>query len=256
MKSNKKPSFKEVDALATKYAKKQIALYEDYEALAEKLHNELEAKIAKWPESAKNMVLELQSSKFDKMMDQKDNSEVEDSSSENEHSFGEAETLATEYAEKQLALYNNYEELVEKLDEELEALAAEWPESTQSRLITRQASKFTEMLDKKMDEDEDEDEDEDKPTTKKKKKKDDDDEGCGFIFIKLALIVIVVCAAYFTKPSNAKIWDEISKKELILKAPPRIHDFFVFKVAKYDATDLIGEHSGVAFALFGFVWIP
>ena len=71
MKSDKKPSLKEVDALATKYAKKQIALFEDYEALAEKLHNELEAKIAKWPESAKNMVLELQSSKFDKMMDQK-----------------------------------------------------------------------------------------------------------------------------------------------------------------------------------------
>ena len=93
-------------------------------------------------------------------------------------------------------------------------------------------------------------------TTTKKKKKDDDDEGCGFIFIKLALIVIVVCVAYFTKPSDAKIWDEISKKELILKAPPRIHDFFVFKVAKYNATDLNGEHSGVAIALFGFVWIP
>ena len=99
-------------------------------------------------------------------------------------------------------------------------------------------------------------------TTKKKKKKDDeddDDEGCGLIFIKIALVVIVVCAAYFTKPSDAKMTEEMLEevsKEAIMTAPPRIFDFFVFKIAEYEAVDLMGEYSGVAIGLFGCVWVP
>lgn len=254
MKSDKKPSLKEIDALATKYAKKQMALFENYEALAEDLLNELEAKIAKWPESAKNMVLELQSSKFDKMMDQKDNSEVEDSSSENEPSLGEAETLATEYAEKQLALFNNYEELADKLDEELEALAAEWPESAQTKLVTLQASKFTKMLNRKTEDEDDDEENEE----------DDDKKGCGSLIAKFVLIVIAVCAAYFTRPSDAYIKDKVEQEVTTLYFKDRptptitydIDDFFVFKITSYCAENDDRVYAGRAIALFGFVWVP
>lgn len=73
-----KPSKSEIEALANKYAKKELAVYnhDDYEDRAAKLDEELASEVSHWTKSAKERVFDLQEKKFDALVDKRDKKEA------------------------------------------------------------------------------------------------------------------------------------------------------------------------------------
>ena len=69
-----KPSNSEIEKLASKYAQKELAVYnhDDYAERAEKLDEELAKEVSHWTKSAKEKVFELQDIKFDKLVDSRE----------------------------------------------------------------------------------------------------------------------------------------------------------------------------------------